>query len=107
MTALREEARRELHVYMSRSGLTLPELAQRIGYSPCSLRQFSSNAHYGDGDGHLIQFCRGNSTKRAPQKKWTPCWNTFEVAAGAFSTALRERKKVFCSNTVPQKVRGT
>ena len=53
MIALREEARQALHVYMSRSGLTLPQLAQRIGYSPYSLRQFSSNAHYGDGDGHL------------------------------------------------------
>lgn len=53
MNASREEARRELHVYMARSGLTLPELARRIGYSPFSLRQFSSNSHYGDGDGHL------------------------------------------------------
>jgi len=49
----RDEARGELHAYMSRTGLTLAELAERIGYSPYSLRQFSSVAHYGDGDGHL------------------------------------------------------
>lgn len=65
MNAAREEARQALHVYMSRSGLTLPELARRIGYSPYSLRQFSSIAHYGDGDGHLtaeavIGWLRGN-----------------------------------------------
>ena len=65
MNGLREEARQALHVYMSRSGLTLPELAQRIGYSPYSLRQFSSHAHYGDGDGDLtaeavIGWLRGN-----------------------------------------------
>jgi DNA transposition AAA+ family ATPase len=53
MIALREEARRELHVYMSRAGLSLADLAERIGYSTHSIRQFSSNARYGDGDGHL------------------------------------------------------
>lgn len=53
MNELREEARRQLHVYMSRSGLSLVQFADRIGYSPHSLKQFSSAARYGDSDGHL------------------------------------------------------
>ena len=53
MNAIRQEAQRTLRVYMSRSGLSLPELADRIGYSASSLRQFSSEARYGDSDGHL------------------------------------------------------
>jgi len=54
MNALREQARHALHVYTARSGLTLPEIAQRVGYSPHSLRQFSSGARFGDGDGHVF-----------------------------------------------------
>lgn len=53
MNALREEARNALHVYMCRSGLTLPQLAERMGYSPYSLRQFSSLARYGDSQGDV------------------------------------------------------
>ena len=53
MNSLREEARRDLRVYMSRSGLSLSDCAERIGYSGNSLRQFISDARYGDGDGHL------------------------------------------------------
>jgi hypothetical protein len=49
----REETRRSLHIYMSRSGLTLPQLAERIGYSVYSLRQFVSGARYGDSNGHV------------------------------------------------------
>jgi DNA transposition AAA+ family ATPase len=52
MNSSREEARQKLHIYMSRSGLSLSEVAGRIGYSWHSLRQFSSDARYGDGDGH-------------------------------------------------------
>jgi DNA transposition AAA+ family ATPase len=54
MNALREQARHALHVYTARSGLTLPEIAQGVGYSPYSLRQFSSGGHFGDGDGHVL-----------------------------------------------------
>ena len=53
MNRLREEARHGLRVYMSRSGLSLSAIADEVGYSWHSLRQFNSDARYGDGDGHL------------------------------------------------------
>jgi hypothetical protein len=53
MNVVREEARNALHVYMCRSGLSLPQLAERMGYSPYSLRQFSSLARYGDSQGEV------------------------------------------------------
>lgn len=54
MNELREQAGRKLHVYMSRSGMTLGEIAGEIGYSTQSLKQFASHAQYGDSDGHVI-----------------------------------------------------
>jgi DNA transposition AAA+ family ATPase len=53
MNVVREEARNALHIYMCRSGLSIPQLAERMGYSPYSLRQFSSLARYGDSQGEL------------------------------------------------------
>jgi len=49
----RDEARQVLHVYMSRTGLSLGQIADRAGYSAASLRQFSSQARYGDGNGDV------------------------------------------------------
>jgi type II secretory pathway predicted ATPase ExeA len=53
MNVIREEARNALHVYMCRSGLSLSQLAERMGYSPYSLRQLSSIARYGDSQGQV------------------------------------------------------
>jgi hypothetical protein len=53
MNIVREEARNALHIYMCRSGLSIPQLAERMGYSPYSLRQFSSLARYGDSQGEV------------------------------------------------------
>jgi type II secretory pathway predicted ATPase ExeA len=53
MHPLREEARKSLHLYMSRSGLGLPQVAERLGFSAFTLQQFSSAARYGDGEGEI------------------------------------------------------
>ena len=50
----RDEARDALHTYISRSGLSYRDVATRMGYSAFSIRQFSSGARYGDGDGGCI-----------------------------------------------------
>jgi type II secretory pathway predicted ATPase ExeA len=49
----RDEARNALHIYQSRTGLSLREVADRAGYAPQSIKQFSSGGRYGDGDGGL------------------------------------------------------
>lgn len=46
--AIRQEARQALHVYMSRAGLGLRAVADRIGCAHYTLRQFSSGSHYGN-----------------------------------------------------------
>lgn len=48
---VRESARQALHLYMARTGLGLPALAERTGFALHSLRQFSSLGRYGDGEG--------------------------------------------------------
>jgi DNA transposition AAA+ family ATPase len=50
-TTPRDSARENLRLYQSRSGLSLGEIANRMGYARRSLLQFVSHAHYGDGDG--------------------------------------------------------
>lgn len=49
--ATRESVCQSLRVYMSRTGWTLAEIAERASYSHQTLRQFISGARYGDGDG--------------------------------------------------------
>lgn len=61
----REEARQQLHIYQARTGLSLREIADRVGYSPRSIAQFSSDQRYGDGSGEftaqaLMSFFRTN-----------------------------------------------
>ncbi len=51
VTGNREQARRELRVYMSRSGLGLRAIADRTGFAHRSLIQFVSAARYGVGEG--------------------------------------------------------
>jgi DNA transposition AAA+ family ATPase len=51
MNAVRAEGRQALHLYMSRTGLSLSDLASRMGYAHRTLVQFSSGARYGDGEG--------------------------------------------------------
>jgi DNA transposition AAA+ family ATPase len=50
MTA-REQMRESLSAYMGRTGVSLGELAARIGYSRQSLLQLNSSAQYGKSDG--------------------------------------------------------
>lgn len=71
MNALREEARKALHIYMARSGVSLLDLAERIGFSPYSLRQFSSIARYGDGEGEftaqaVLEWIKNHPVRLAP-----------------------------------------
>jgi hypothetical protein len=49
--AVRQEARKALHVYMSRTGFGLRTVAEFTGYAYHTLRQFSSSARFGDRDG--------------------------------------------------------
>jgi hypothetical protein len=53
MNASRDEARRQIRSYLSRSGMTTGMFAEQVGFSPNSVKQFISAARYGDGDGHL------------------------------------------------------
>jgi DNA transposition AAA+ family ATPase len=67
--SLRDQVRKELHVYMAQTGLTLAEIASRTGYAHRTMIQFSSGARYGDGDGAptaegLRQFMRSNPAPR-------------------------------------------
>jgi len=47
----REEARDALRQYQMRTGLSLGEIAIRIGYARRSLLQYASSGRYGDGNG--------------------------------------------------------
>jgi len=49
--AVRQEARKALHVYMSRTGFGLRTVAEFTGYAYHTLRQFSSSARFGKRDG--------------------------------------------------------
>jgi DNA transposition AAA+ family ATPase len=64
MTA-REEMRQSVTAYMGRTGLSLGELAARIGYSRNSLLQLNSEAKYGTSDGEtaartVLEFLKTN-----------------------------------------------
>lgn len=48
MTELREQAREALHVYMSRTGLSLGNIAARAGYSHRTMLQLVSSARFGN-----------------------------------------------------------
>ena len=48
---LREEVRSELRVYMSRTGLSAAEIAERAGYARQTLHQFISGARFGRREG--------------------------------------------------------
>ena len=61
----REEARDALRQYQRRTGLSLGEIAIRIGYARRSLLQYASSARYGDGNGaeaagRIMHFIKGN-----------------------------------------------
>lgn len=45
----RDSIRQELRIYMSRTGWSLAEIAERSGYSHQTLRQFASGARFGTG----------------------------------------------------------
>src|ERR1017187_972635 len=51
---LRDEAREQLRHYTSRTGLSLGEMATRMGYARQSLLQFNSRSKYGTSDGGEI-----------------------------------------------------
>ena len=50
----REEARKSIHVCMSKGGLSLAQVAERLGIPLFTLRQFSSAARYGDSEGEIM-----------------------------------------------------
>lgn len=51
MEISREEVRRDLRVYMNRTGMDLHQIADQTGFAHRSLIQFASDARYGDADG--------------------------------------------------------
>jgi len=51
MEVTREEVRRDLRVYMSRTGMDLRQISDFTGYAHHTLRQFVSGGRYGDGNG--------------------------------------------------------
>ena len=53
MEVEREEVRKQLRVYMTRTGMDLHQLADSTGFAHRSLVQFASDAQYGAGDGEL------------------------------------------------------
>jgi len=61
----RDEAREALQSYLGRTGLSVGQVAQRIGYGRHPLLQFMSRAKYSDGDGSkaadlILKFIRDN-----------------------------------------------
>jgi DNA transposition AAA+ family ATPase len=61
----REEAREALQAYLGRTGLSVGQVAMRIGYGRHNLLQFMSKAKYGDGDGSkaaglIMEFIKAN-----------------------------------------------
>ena len=66
MEVTREEVRKELRVYMTRTGMDLHQIADSIGFAHRSLIQFVSGGRYGDSDGEFTasavrQFMRSHS----------------------------------------------
>lgn len=51
MEVTREQVRKELRVYMNKSGMDLRQIADETGFAHRSLIQFASGAKYGDGEG--------------------------------------------------------
>ncbi len=113
-TATRDDARREMHLYMVRTGIGLRELADRTGYRYHSIRQFSSGAQYGDSDGRftaeaILNWIRSNPPaipelpgKLKRRARWIGCSRQCDKGGGASCTARRGRRKRFSSNTAPQ-----
>ena len=61
----REEAREALRLYQMRTGLSVGQIAVRMGYARRSLIQYASRAQYGSGDGadaaqRIIDFIQAN-----------------------------------------------
>jgi hypothetical protein len=62
---VRQEMRDSLSAYMGRTGLSLGEVAARIGYSRTSLMQLNSCAKYGTSDGeaaarNVLKYIKAN-----------------------------------------------
>ena len=51
MEVTREQVRKDLRVWMSRTGMDLHRIADETGFAHRSLIQFASGARYGAGDG--------------------------------------------------------
>lgn len=65
MVLSRDDVRRQLRIYMSKTGCGISELAYRSGYAQRTLLQFMSTSRYGDAQGQtaarkLAQFIRDN-----------------------------------------------
>lgn len=79
----REEARDALRQYQMRTGLSLGEIAMRIGYARRSLIQYVSSARYGDGNGaetagRIMHFIKTNPPE-APAFPGDKLYNTENV----------------------------
>ena len=76
----REEAREALHLYQTRTGLSVGQIAVRMGYARRSLIQFASRAQYGSGNGadtarRVIDFIQANPPE-APDFPGTKLYST-------------------------------
>lgn len=79
----RDEAREAIRLYQARTGLSVGQIALRIGYARRSLIQFMSKARYGDGDGaptarRVIDFIQANPPE-APEFPGVKLYDTANV----------------------------
>jgi DNA transposition AAA+ family ATPase len=79
----REEAREALRLYQMRTGLSVGQIALRMGYARRSLIQYATRARYGDGNGaetarRIIDFIRANPPE-APEFPGTKLYDTENV----------------------------
>lgn len=79
----RDQAREALRQYQMRTGLSVGQIALRMGYSRRSLIQFASYARYGDGEGRetarrAIEFIKANPPE-APELPGARLYDTENV----------------------------
>ena len=79
----RAEATEALRLYQTRTGLSVGQIAMRMGYARRSLIQYASKAQYGDGDGRetaqrIVDFIKANPPE-APDFPGTKLYDTGNV----------------------------
>jgi hypothetical protein len=118
MEITREQVRRDLRVYLSRTGMDLRRVADLTGFAHRSLIQFASGARYGAGDGTDTAAALKSFMDMHPWQPPDLPGHLYETAAtremdeliaycrkGRWATLYG--RKVSCSNTARRKLRAT